>query len=184
MHAPGLAVRRRQPAKCNHRLSRMRRSGRDGDGAAVGSVADAASCSLGCEPWHRLPTPHVTSSAKRVPCWRVWLGSSRSPFTRRWCRRRCHRWLHSRRSKAISRPDDSSCARGSGPSCRGCTDPDNRHAPDQIQRRFVFLRLRFNVVLSDFDMFADALTQRSEQETGPWLAGLDVAADDGLAFVG
>src|SRR4051812_2544209 len=37
---------------------------------------------------------------------------------------------------------------------------------ERMQRRFVFLRLRFNVVLSDFDVFADVLTQRSEHETG------------------
>jgi hypothetical protein len=62
--------------------------------------------------------------------------------------------------------------------------PGRRAAPDQMQRRFVFLRLRFNVVLSDFDVFADVLTQRSEHETGPWLAGLDVAAADSLAIAG
>ena len=37
------------------------------------------------------------------------------------------------------------------------------------QRRFTFLRLRFNAVLSQFDLFADVLTQRSEHETGVWL---------------
>ena len=45
-------------------------------------------------------------------------------------------------------------------------------------------RLRFNVVLSDFDVFADVLTQRSEHETGPWLAGLDVVAADALGLAG
>ena len=62
--------------------------------------------------------------------------------------------------------------------------PGRDAPPDQIQRRFVFLRLRFNVVLSDFDLFADVLTQRSEHETGPWLAGLDVVATDALAIPG
>jgi hypothetical protein len=52
--------------------------------------------------------------------------------------------------------------------------------PERIQRRFVILRLRFNAVLSDFDEFADVLTQRSEHATGPWLAGLDVVAADAL----
>jgi hypothetical protein len=33
------------------------------------------------------------------------------------------------------------------------------------------LRLRFNVTLAQFDIFADALTQRSEQGTGVLLAG-------------
>jgi hypothetical protein len=60
-----------------------------------------------------------------------------------------------------------------------------RHAsPEQAQRRFVFLRLRYNVVLSDFDVFADVLTQRSEHQTGPWLGGLDVAATDALTLDG
>lgn len=62
--------------------------------------------------------------------------------------------------------------------------PGQHAAPGQVQRRFVFLRLRFNVVLSDFDLFADVLTQRSEHETGPWLGGLDVVAADALAIAG
>jgi hypothetical protein len=62
--------------------------------------------------------------------------------------------------------------------------PGQHATPEQIQRRFVFLRLRFNVVLSDFDLFADVLTQRSEHETGPWLAGLDVVAAEALAVPG
>ena len=45
-----------------------------------------------------------------------------------------------------------------------------RAAPAEQQRRFTFLRLRFNVVLSQFDLFADVLTQRSEHETGVWLS--------------
>jgi hypothetical protein len=62
--------------------------------------------------------------------------------------------------------------------------PGREATPQQAQRRFVFLRLRFNVVLSHFDVFADVLTQRSEHETGPWLAGLDVVAADALALKG
>jgi hypothetical protein len=50
------------------------------------------------------------------------------------------------------------------------------------QRRFSFLRLRFNAVLTEFDTFADVLSQRSELETGAWLAGLDVVAADALAL--
>jgi hypothetical protein len=53
-------------------------------------------------------------------------------------------------------------------------------APAIIQRRFTMLRLRFNASLTQFDIFADALTQRSENETGVWLSGLDVAATDAL----
>ncbi|MGH8614458.1 MAG: hypothetical protein ACREYF_21165 [Gammaproteobacteria bacterium] len=37
-------------------------------------------------------------------------------------------------------------------------------------------------MLSQFDLFADALTQRSEHETGVWLSGLDVVAADALSL--
>ena len=52
------------------------------------------------------------------------------------------------------------------------------------QRRFTFLRLRFNLALSQLDLFSDAITQRSENETGLWLSGLDVAAQDALDLPG
>jgi len=52
------------------------------------------------------------------------------------------------------------------------------------QHRFTALRLRFNVVLSQFEIFSSALTQRSEAETGVWLAGLDAAALDALRLDG
>jgi hypothetical protein len=54
--------------------------------------------------------------------------------------------------------------------------------PAEAQRRFTLLRLRFNTVLSQFDLFADVVTQRSEHDTGVWLSGLDVAAADALAL--
>lgn len=54
----------------------------------------------------------------------------------------------------------------------------------ELQRRFTFLRLRFNAVLAQFDIFADVMTQRSEYETGVWLAGLDVLAADALTLPG
>ncbi|SFN98562.1 hypothetical protein SAMN05216386_2333 [Nitrosospira briensis] len=56
--------------------------------------------------------------------------------------------------------------------------------PAQAQRRFTFLRLRFNAVLSQFDLFADVITQRSEHETGVWLSGLDILAEDALTLPG
>lgn len=63
--------------------------------------------------------------------------------------------------------------------------PEGRRAtPTEVQRRFTFLRLRFNTVLTQFDIFADALTQRSEHENGVWLSGLDVVAADALALPG
>jgi hypothetical protein len=54
--------------------------------------------------------------------------------------------------------------------------------PVEAQRRFTTLRLRFNDLLSQFDAFADVLTQRSEHDTGVWLSGLDVASADALAL--
>lgn len=57
-------------------------------------------------------------------------------------------------------------------------------SPAQAQRRFTLLKLRFNAILTHFDMFSEAVSQRSEAETGVWLAGLDVAAQDALALPG
>jgi hypothetical protein len=56
--------------------------------------------------------------------------------------------------------------------------------PEQAQRRFTMLRLRFNVVLTQFDLFSDVITQRSENETGVWLGGLDVVSADALELPG
>ena len=56
--------------------------------------------------------------------------------------------------------------------------------PEEAQRRFTFLRLRFNALLAQVDIFADVLTQRSEHETGVWLAGLDTLAADALQLPG
>jgi hypothetical protein len=55
-------------------------------------------------------------------------------------------------------------------------------APKEAHRRFTLLRLKFNAMLTQFDIFADALTQRSENETGVWLAGLDALAADALTL--
>ena len=57
-------------------------------------------------------------------------------------------------------------------------------APSEAQRAFTVVRLKFNAVLSQFDVFADALTQRSEHPTGIWLAGLDAFATDALKLPG
>ena len=53
-----------------------------------------------------------------------------------------------------------------------------------MQRRFTLLRLRFNVMMSQFDIFADVMTQRSEYQTGVWLSGLDLFAADALTLPG
>src|SRR6201981_719637 len=57
-----------------------------------------------------------------------------------------------------------------------------RASAEEAQRRFVFLRLRFNAVLSQLDLFNQVITQRSEYEQGVWLSGLDVVASDALAL--
>jgi hypothetical protein len=59
--------------------------------------------------------------------------------------------------------------------------PSSRGADaEQAQRRFTMLRLRFNTVLTQFDVFNNVMTQRSENETGVWLSGMDVASADAL----
>jgi hypothetical protein len=63
----------------------------------------------------------------------------------------------------------------------GLGRPAGRRAtPEAAQRRFALLKLLFNRVLTQFDLFADVVTQRSEHENGVRLAGLDVAALDAL----
>jgi hypothetical protein len=57
-------------------------------------------------------------------------------------------------------------------------------SPEEVQRRFTFLRMRFNAVLTQLDVFNNVITQRSESETGVWLSGLDVVAADALALPG
>jgi len=50
------------------------------------------------------------------------------------------------------------------------------------QSRFTEIRLGFNDVLSQLDLFTEAVTQRSEHRTGVWLSGLDMLATDALAL--
>lgn len=59
-----------------------------------------------------------------------------------------------------------------------------RASPAHAQRLFSLLRLRFNAVLTQFDLFNDALTQRSENEIGVWLSGLEVVSADALTIPG
>jgi hypothetical protein len=54
----------------------------------------------------------------------------------------------------------------------------------EAQQKFVFLRLRFNAVLSQLELFNQVITQRSESEQGVWLSGLDVVSSDALALPG
>lgn len=60
--------------------------------------------------------------------------------------------------------------------------PGRLASPVDMQRRFSVLKLRFNAALSQLDLFAEAIVQRSEHEVGVWLSGLDVAAQDALAL--
>lgn len=62
--------------------------------------------------------------------------------------------------------------------------PGRDAAPAEMQRRFTLVRLGFNVVLEQFEIFSSALTQRSEHGTGVWLAGLDAVATDALTLDG
>jgi hypothetical protein len=59
-----------------------------------------------------------------------------------------------------------------------------RVTPAEAQQRLTFLRLRFNVALAHFDLFSEAFGQRSETDTGVWLAGLDALARDALEVAG
>lgn len=57
-------------------------------------------------------------------------------------------------------------------------------SPEEMQKRFMLIRLRFNTVLGHFDLFSDAITQRSETDNGLLLSGLEVAAAEGLMLRG
>jgi hypothetical protein len=52
------------------------------------------------------------------------------------------------------------------------------------QRRFCLVRLRFQTALSQFDLFSEVVTQRSEYDNGVLLSGLDVAAAEALQLPG
>ncbi len=56
--------------------------------------------------------------------------------------------------------------------------------PDKAQRQFALLKLKFNALLDQLDIFADVLTQRGEHETGVWIGGLDVVAENALKIKG
>lgn len=62
--------------------------------------------------------------------------------------------------------------------------PGGGASPAEQQRRFTVIRLQFNDALSQFDLFTEVITQRSEHETGVWLSGLDLLAQDALALPG
>jgi hypothetical protein len=55
--------------------------------------------------------------------------------------------------------------------------------PAETQKQFAVLRLRFNAVLTQFEIFGDVMAQRSEHGTGVWVSGLDTVAADALSVV-
>jgi len=68
---------------------------------------------------------------------------------------------------------------------RWLRSPEGQAAtPAAAQRKFASLRLLFAGMLSQFDIFAEAITQRSEHDYGVWLSGLDVLAEEALTFPG
>lgn len=56
----------------------------------------------------------------------------------------------------------------------------NEQNEHKLQNQFSSLKLRFNQILDQLDIFADVLSQRGEHETGIWLSGLDSLAEDAL----
>ena len=108
--------------------------------------------------------------------------SGRSPCSSRWSRppRSCR----ARRAQSRSTwwTGDAACAARCSASSIGCAGPAGSASNAEAQRRFSILRLRFNAVLTQFDLFSDVITQRSEHETGVWLSGLDVASADALTL--
>lgn len=57
---------------------------------------------------------------------------------------------------------------------------EEKKPPEWLQKDLVILKLRFNSILDQMDIFADVLSQRSEHDTGIWLSGLDALSEDGL----
>jgi hypothetical protein len=53
---------------------------------------------------------------------------------------------------------------------------------ERCQAAYAVLKLRFNSLLDQFDIFCDVVSQRGENETGVWVAGLDVLARDALVM--
>ena len=58
--------------------------------------------------------------------------------------------------------------------------PATQLSPPSMQMQYALLKLRFNALLDQLDIFADVFTQRGEEGTGIWMAGLDIAAKNAL----
>ena len=55
---------------------------------------------------------------------------------------------------------------------------------EAAQERFTAIRLQFLTTIDQFDLFSDALVERSQHGYGEWAGGLDVAATDALTLPG
>lgn len=55
--------------------------------------------------------------------------------------------------------------------------------PQTAQGHYALLKLRFNAILDQLDIYADVIGQRAEHHTGVWIAGLDVLAADALRIL-
>lgn len=53
----------------------------------------------------------------------------------------------------------------------------------KCQAAYAVLKLQFNALLDEFEVFAEVVCQRSEHNTGIWVAGLDTLAEDALAAI-
>ena len=63
--------------------------------------------------------------------------------------------------------------------------PEGHSLPvDKIQQRYALLKMQYNALLSQFDIFADVLVQRSESGPGVWIAGVDDLASDAMRIHG
>ncbi|GIE99847.1 hypothetical protein [Paractinoplanes rishiriensis] len=67
---------------------------------------------------------------------------------------------------------------------RWLAGPGSAAPAAEQQRRFWTLRIAFQNALSQFDLFSEVITQRSETENGVLLSGLDVAAAEALRLPG
>ncbi|MCI0359995.1 MAG: hypothetical protein L0211_16070 [Planctomycetaceae bacterium] len=62
--------------------------------------------------------------------------------------------------------------------------PRHGFVPHAAQEQFTLLRMRFNSLITQFDIFGDVLSQRSEHGTGVRVAGLDAVVTDALNVPG
>ena len=62
--------------------------------------------------------------------------------------------------------------------------PRHGFVPHAAQEQFTLLRMQFNALITQFDIFGDVLSQRSEHGTGVSVAGLDVVVADALVVPG